>query len=108
MTMTEQLKIVESQVEDALAKGAKVLLGGKRDGAGKGMYYPPTVLTDVTMDMKLMTEETFGPLLPIIPYDDVEEAIKIANSTPTGCRHRCSQRIWKRQGQSRESSRLAR
>lgn len=84
MTMAEQLKIVESQVEDALAKGAKVLVGGKRDGAEKGMYYPPTVLTDVTMNMKLMTEETFGPLLPIIPYDDVEEAIRIANSTPYG------------------------
>lgn len=84
MTMADQLRIVESQVEDAVAKGAKVLVGGRRDASSKGMYYPPTVLTDVTMDMKLMMEETFGPLLPIIPYDDVEEAVKIANSTPYG------------------------
>jgi len=84
MTMASQLKIVEEQVADAVEKGAKILTGGKRDENMKGMYFPPTILTDVTLDMKVMKEETFGPLLPIIPYDAVDEAIGIANSTPYG------------------------
>ncbi|MCX6006715.1 MAG: aldehyde dehydrogenase family protein, partial [Chloroflexi bacterium] len=50
----------------------------------EGMCFPPVVLTDVTLDMKLMKEETFGPLLPVIPYDNIDEAIKIANSTTYG------------------------
>ena len=84
MTMASQLKIVEDQVADALDKGADVLTGGKRDTGGKGMYYPPTIITGTTGEMKVMTDETFGPLLPIIPYENIDEAIEIADSTPYG------------------------
>lgn len=84
MTMESQYKIVERQVADAVAKGAKVWPEGALDHKLEGMCYPPIVLTGVTLDMKLMKEETFGPVLPVIPYDDIEEAIKIANSTTYG------------------------
>lgn len=84
MTMAAQLKIVEDQVADAAAKGAKILTGGARDPKPRGMYYQPTLITDVTPDMKLMTEETFGPLLPIVPFDSIDEALNIANGTPYG------------------------
>lgn len=84
MTMKSQYEIVESQVADAIAKGAKVLPEGAMDCKLEGMCFPAIVIIDVTLDMKLMKEETFGPLLPIIPYDDIEEAIKIANSTTYG------------------------
>jgi acyl-CoA reductase-like NAD-dependent aldehyde dehydrogenase len=84
MTMVSQYKIVEGQVADAKAKGAKLLPDGVMNCKLDGMCLPPVVLTDVTMDMKLMKEETFGPLLPVIPYDNIEEAIKIANSTTYG------------------------
>jgi acyl-CoA reductase-like NAD-dependent aldehyde dehydrogenase len=84
MTMESQRKIVEQQVADAVAKGAKLHPEGVLNCKLDGMCYPPIVLTDVTSDMKLMKEETFGPLLPLVPYDDIEEAIKIANSTTYG------------------------
>lgn len=84
MTMESQYKTVESQVADAVAKGAKVWPEGALNRKLDGMCYPPIVLTGVTLDMKLMKEETFGPILPVIPCDDIEEAIKIANSTPYG------------------------
>ena len=84
MTMESQYKIVEGQVADAKAKGAKLLPEGVMNCKLEGMCFPPVVLTDVTLDMKLMKEETFGPLLPVMPYDNIEEAIKIANSTTYG------------------------
>ncbi|MFA5400120.1 MAG: aldehyde dehydrogenase family protein [Dehalococcoidia bacterium] len=84
MTMESQYKIVERQVEDAVAGGAKLLPEGVLNCKLSGMCYPPVVLTDVTRDMKVMQEETFGPLLPVMPYDNVEEAIKIANGTNYG------------------------
>ena len=84
MTMASQRKIVEGQIADATAKGAKLLPEGVMNCKLEGMCLPPVVLTDVTMDMKLMKDETFGPLLPVIPYDNIDEAIKIANSTTYG------------------------
>ncbi len=84
MTMESQYKIVERQVEDAVAKGAKLLPEGVLNCRLSGMCHPPVVLTDVTEDMKVMKEETFGPLLPVMPYDDIEDAIRIANSTTYG------------------------
>lgn len=75
-----QLDTIVEQVEDAVARGAKVLCGGKHEG----LCYYPTVLTDVTQDMKVVTEETFGPVAPVIVVDDVEEAIRVANSSPYG------------------------
>jgi acyl-CoA reductase-like NAD-dependent aldehyde dehydrogenase len=84
MTMKSQLRIVEEQVRDAVEKGASILTGGTSDPEQAGMYYPPTVITDTTPDMKVRKDETFGPLLPIVPYDTIEEAVEIANNTDYG------------------------
>ncbi|MCP4688981.1 MAG: aldehyde dehydrogenase family protein [Desulfobacterales bacterium] len=84
MTMKSQLRIVERQVADAVEKGARVLTGGISKPGRKGMYYPPTVIVDTQPHMKVRTEETFGPLLPIIPYDHIDEAVRVANKTDYG------------------------
>jgi acyl-CoA reductase-like NAD-dependent aldehyde dehydrogenase len=83
MTVAKQLEIVEEHVRDALAKGARALTGGKRR-AGEGLFYEPTVLVDVDHTMKAMTEETFGPTLPIMKVADAEEALTLANDSPYG------------------------
>ncbi|MTD44989.1 aldehyde dehydrogenase family protein [Conexibacter sp. W3-3-2] len=83
MTFPPQVDIVERHVEDAKAKGAKVLVGGKR-GSGAGYWFEPTVLVDVDHTMECMTEETFGPTLPIMKVSDAEEAIRLANDSPYG------------------------
>ena len=80
----QQLEIIEQHVADAVAKGAKVLLGGRRNPNLKGLYYEPTVLTNVTHDMLIMTDETFGPIMPIMRVRDEEEAIRMANDTKYG------------------------
>jgi acyl-CoA reductase-like NAD-dependent aldehyde dehydrogenase len=78
-----QIDIVDGHVRDAVEKGAKVLSGGHiRPGAGR--FYEPTVLVDVDHSMKCMTEETFGPTIPIMKVDNVEEALKLANDSPYG------------------------
>jgi succinate-semialdehyde dehydrogenase/glutarate-semialdehyde dehydrogenase len=79
-----QLALIEDHVAEAVSKGAKVLAGGRRNPDLKGLYYEPTVLTHVTHDMKIMREETFGPILPIMRVRDEEEAILCANDTPYG------------------------
>ena len=75
-----QIDIVERHVNEAVAAGATVLVGGKREGN----TFQPTVVTNVTADMALMAEETFGPVLPIVPVDSVDEAVRLANSTDYG------------------------
>jgi succinate-semialdehyde dehydrogenase/glutarate-semialdehyde dehydrogenase len=70
-------------VADAVARGAKVLTGGQRP-EGPGFFYPPTVLTDVDHSMKIMREETFGPVLPIMKVRDLEQAIAYANDSDYG------------------------
>ncbi|MEE2677065.1 MAG: aldehyde dehydrogenase family protein [Myxococcota bacterium] len=80
----EQMKIIESHVEDARAKGAKVLVGGQRNPDLKGLYFEPTVVTDVTHDMDLMTKETFGPIVSIMKVADEEEALSRANDSDYG------------------------
>ena len=80
----EQLEKLESQVEDAISKGAKVICGGKRLDNTDGNYYLPTILTNVSKDMRVYTEEVFGPVIPIIPFDTIEEAIELANDTQYG------------------------
>jgi len=79
-----QLHIVEEHVVDAKQKGAKILTGGERLKDLKGFFFPPTVLTEVNHTMKCMTEETFGPLLPIMVVNDEKEAIDLANDTIYG------------------------
>jgi acyl-CoA reductase-like NAD-dependent aldehyde dehydrogenase len=83
MTFPPQLDIVEQHVTDAVAKGAKVLVGGKRR-EGEGIFFEPTVIVDVDHTMDAMTEETFGPTLPIMKVADAEEAIRLANDSPYG------------------------
>jgi len=78
-----QIEIVDDHVRDAVEKGATVLTGGHiRPGAGR--FYEPTVLVDVDHSMKCMTEETFGPTLPIMKVPDTEAAVKLANDSPYG------------------------
>lgn len=83
MTFPPQLETIERHVADAVAKGAKVLTGGRR-GAGPGLYYEPTVLVDVDHNMECMREETFGPTLPVMRVRDVDEAVQLANDSVYG------------------------
>jgi len=80
---TEALAKVEAHVKDAVAHGAKVLTGGKRHALGR-TFYEPTVLADVTPDMQIAQEETFGPVAPLFRFHDEKEAIQLANGTPYG------------------------
>jgi hypothetical protein len=73
---------VEAHTAGAVKKGAKVVLGGKRAAQG-GSFFEPTVLTDVTTDMVITKEETFGPVAPLYRFKTKDEAIKMANDTPT-------------------------
>ena len=79
-----QLLNVESHVEDARAHGARVLLGGKRLPKLGPNFYAPTVLADVTPEMRIMREETFGPVLPVMPFDSDDDAIRLANDSEYG------------------------
>ena len=78
-----QVDVVEEHVNDAIAKGARVLAGGHR-GSGHGAFFEPTVLADVNHTMECMREETFGPTLPIMKVADADEAIRLANDSPYG------------------------
>ena len=77
------LKKVEDHVADAVGKGARVIIGGKRSDLG-GTFFQPTVLTGVTRGMKVLSEETFGPVAPIVAFDTIEEGIALANDTGFG------------------------
>jgi len=76
---------VEAQVRDARQRGARVLTGGQRlADLGPGSFYAPTVLTDVSADMAVCQEETFGPVIPVIPFRSEQEAVSLANASPYG------------------------
>lgn len=79
-----QLDALKEQVQDALSKGAKVIFGGQEPTNLQGAYYEPTVLTDVTFDMRVWKEEVFGPVLPVVTFKTEEEAIRLANDTIYG------------------------
>jgi acyl-CoA reductase-like NAD-dependent aldehyde dehydrogenase len=84
MIHERQLRVVEAQMEDAVAHGARVLAGGSRlPELGKN-FYAPTVLADVTHGMSIMREETFGPVLPVMAFDSDEAAVKLANDSEYG------------------------
>lgn len=89
---------VESHVHDALDKGASVTVGGRRHELG-GTFYQPTVLRDVTREMALNAEETFGPVAPLLPFRTEEEAVAIANDTSYGLASyfftRDNARVWR-------------
>ncbi|XP_018324004.1 succinate-semialdehyde dehydrogenase, mitochondrial [Agrilus planipennis] len=81
---SKQFNTVTRFVEDAISKGAKVLLGGKAATHIGQLFYEPTILADIKPDMKVYNEEIFGPVVPLIQFKKEEEAIKIANSTMAG------------------------
>jgi acyl-CoA reductase-like NAD-dependent aldehyde dehydrogenase len=83
MTFEPQVEIVQRHLADAVDKGAKVLVGGRRVERD-GLWFEPTVVVDVDHTMDLMTEETFGPVLPIMVVDDVDEAVRLANDSVYG------------------------
>jgi acyl-CoA reductase-like NAD-dependent aldehyde dehydrogenase len=97
-----QVRIVESQVDDAKARGARVLAGGVRLPKLGVNFYAPTVLADVTHDMRIMREETFGPVLPVMAFDSDEEAVGRANDSEYGL----AASVWTRD--SARGERLAR
>jgi len=82
MTTEFQVQIVEEHIRDAVEKGAKVMCGGKREPNSR--HFPPTILVDVNHSMKIMMEETFGPVIPIMKFKTEDEAIKLANDSPYG------------------------
>jgi acyl-CoA reductase-like NAD-dependent aldehyde dehydrogenase len=84
ITFPPQLQTIEDHVSDAVDKGARVLAGGQASSQGGGRFYEPTVLVDVDHTMKCMTEETFGPTLPIMKVSDADEAVRLANDSPYG------------------------
>jgi acyl-CoA reductase-like NAD-dependent aldehyde dehydrogenase len=83
ITFPPQLDTIKDHVADAIQKGARVLTGG-HEVQGEGRFFEPTVLVDVDHSMKIMTEETFGPTLPIMKVRDAEEAVRLANESPYG------------------------
>lgn len=92
------LEKVERHVADALSKGAKLVCGGKRSSLG-ATFYEPTILSNVTSDMLITYEETFGPVAPIIPFENDEDALRLANDSQFGLASyfysRDIGRIWK-------------
>lgn len=83
LTRKEQISVLENQIKDALSKGATLLTGGKAI-EGKGYYFEPTVLTDVTNDMLVMQEESFGPIIGIMKVKDDAEALNMMKDTDYG------------------------
>jgi succinate-semialdehyde dehydrogenase/glutarate-semialdehyde dehydrogenase len=83
LTLERQRKVVEEHVADAVARGARVLTGGA-PLPGPGFFYPPTVLAGVDHSMRVMREETFGPVLPIMSVGSLDEAIRLANDSDYG------------------------
>jgi len=88
ITMPAQVKNYESLIDDAVQKGAKLLHGGVTytdgDATGKGVYFKPTILSDVTHKMRIANEEAFGPIMSIFKFDSEEEVIEQANCTNFG------------------------
>jgi len=81
MTSEAQLNKITDQVNEALERGAKALTGARRNPSLKGLYYEPTVLVDVDHSMSVMTDETFGPVIPMMKVKDAAEALRLANDS---------------------------
>lgn len=80
----DSMKNIESLVESAVAEGGKVVTGGKRVDFGTGCFYEPTVITNVKQDSDIVQKEVFGPVLPVITFKDLDEAIELANDSEYG------------------------
>ncbi|MGO8793770.1 MAG: aldehyde dehydrogenase family protein [Candidatus Sulfotelmatobacter sp.] len=96
MIHERQLQIVESHVDDAVARGARVLAGGSRLSELGKNFYQPTVLVDVSHEMRIMREETFGPVLPVMAFDSDDEAVELANDSDFGLAASIWTRNWDR------------
>ncbi|MBI3784619.1 MAG: aldehyde dehydrogenase family protein [Deltaproteobacteria bacterium] len=83
-TSPRQIDIVERHLADAVAKGAKILTGGSRRAGESGIFFEPTVVSNVDDSMLLMQEETFGPIIPVMPVRDADEAVRYANQSVYG------------------------
>ncbi|MCS6870761.1 MAG: aldehyde dehydrogenase family protein [Anaerolineae bacterium] len=92
LTTQAQLEIVDRQVREAVSRGARLICGGKVLEGHSGRAYAPTILTDVTPEMRLMREETFGPVLAVVPIDRPEEGVQAINALSYGLT--CS--VWTR------------
>ncbi|RMF53912.1 MAG: aldehyde dehydrogenase family protein [Chloroflexota bacterium] len=92
LTTQAQLEIVDRQVREALAQGARLICGGKILEGHNGRAYAPTIITDVTPEMRLMREETFGPIIAVVPIDRPEEGVQAINALSYGLT--CS--VWTR------------
>ena len=87
MASAEPLEKTKAHLADAIEKGARCLAGGHAPDGGefaKGFFFRPTIVADCSHDMRVMSEETFGPLVGVAPFDTLEEAAKLANDTPYG------------------------
>lgn len=80
----KQAETLQAHIDDATSKGARILSGGTVENHGGGKWLLPTILADVTHDMAVMRDETFGPILPVMAFDTIEEAITLANDTEFG------------------------
>src|SRR5579872_506848 len=96
MIHERQLRLVESHVTDAIERGARVLTGGSLIPELGKNFYQPTVLAEVTHDMRIMREETFGPVLPVMAFDNDEEAVALANDSDFGLAASVFTRNWGR------------
>ena len=84
--MNEQINIVQSLIDDAVKKGAKLHCGGKRNSNLKGQFYEPTIISEITPDMRISKEEVFGPIMCIVTVknDSDEECIRLVNDCDFG------------------------
>ncbi len=84
MTTRRQMDTVNDHIADALKKGARILAQSKPAPSLRGQFLPCTVLTEVTHDMKVMRDETFGPVMGVMPFDGIDEAVRLANDSYMG------------------------
>ncbi|HVR63415.1 MAG TPA: aldehyde dehydrogenase family protein [Polyangia bacterium] len=84
ITFPRQIAVAQAQIADAVTKGARVVTGGRAASDLPGQFFPPTLLVGVTPEMKVMREETFGPVLPVMRVADAEEALRVANDSTLG------------------------
>ena len=82
----ESIVHLQAQIDDAVSKGARLVVGGKAttDEAGNGRFFAPTLLADCTHDMKVMREESFGPIVPVMAVHSDEEAVRLMNDSEYG------------------------